>query len=75
LSDFPLSQELHSEGINLRYLGVVLQLLPQNDVDGRMSDLVRVFLLGEIVARVVKNEINALLRNSMMTWRMPMEAR
>ena len=40
-----------------------------------MSVAVRSFLMCEILARVIKNEINALLRDSMNRWKIPMEAR
>eukprot|EP00009_Paramoeba_aestuarina_P006633 CAMPEP_0201511216 /NCGR_PEP_ID=MMETSP0161_2-20130828/3700_1 /ASSEMBLY_ACC=CAM_ASM_000251 /TAXON_ID=180227 /ORGANISM="Neoparamoeba aestuarina, Strain SoJaBio B1-5/56/2" /LENGTH=399 /DNA_ID=CAMNT_0047906613 /DNA_START=89 /DNA_END=1288 /DNA_ORIENTATION=- len=73
LSQFPISQEMHSEGINLRYLGVVLSLIPIDEEV--MSFAVRSFIMCEILARVIKNEINALLRDSMSCWKIPMEAR
>uniref|UniRef100_A0A7S4K9F7 CLU central domain-containing protein n=1 Tax=Paramoeba aestuarina TaxID=180227 RepID=A0A7S4K9F7_9EUKA len=64
---------MHSEGINLRYLGVVLSLIPIDEEV--MSFAVRSFIMCEILARVIKNEINALLRDSMSCWKIPMEAR
>jgi len=73
LSSFPLSQELHSVGINLRYLGIILDYIPITGDE--MSIIVRSFILCEILARIIKNEINALLRDSMFRWQIPMEAR
>ena len=40
-----------------------------------MSTMARALLLCEIVARTIKNEINSLLRETMMKIRLPMEAR
>jgi len=63
-----LIQLIHSKGVNIRFLGVILRH------SQKMSGEFRAFLLCEVVARVVKNEIRALLREVMRKIRVPMEA-
>jgi len=72
MESFSVVRLLHSHGINVRYLGVVLkQIRIKSDP---MSTMARALLLCEIIARTIKNEINSLLRDTMMKIRLPMEA-
>ena len=72
LIEFPLGEKMHHEGINIRYLGLILANVPQEEEE--KYTVTRYFLLTMIAARVIKNEIRALLRQSMSKVRVPLEA-
>jgi len=74
LESFSVVRLLHSHGINVRYLGVVLGFLKSKTNDP-LSTMTIAFVLCEILARALKNEINSLLRETMRKIRLPMEAR
>eukprot|EP00005_Dracoamoeba_jomungandri_P001158 CAMPEP_0174259450 /NCGR_PEP_ID=MMETSP0439-20130205/8271_1 /TAXON_ID=0 /ORGANISM="Stereomyxa ramosa, Strain Chinc5" /LENGTH=540 /DNA_ID=CAMNT_0015343339 /DNA_START=1049 /DNA_END=2668 /DNA_ORIENTATION=- len=64
-STISLKQELHSWGINMRYLGLVYIKLTRAEWKERV--------LGEMVVRVAVGSCNVLLRNAMENIRLPTE--
>ena len=59
----PLSlvvQVLHSQGVNLRYLGSVLQYIPYSPE----FEVARLKLLAEMIARTLKNSIRERVMNA-----------
>ena len=65
--NFTLTKFLHKSGVNMRYLGLLLEALPE---DEELYNLVLV----EIVARIVKNRLREQMRKMMTKVKAPAEA-
>mmetsp|Transcript_45725 Transcript_45725/g.115084 ORF Transcript_45725/g.115084 Transcript_45725/m.115084 type:complete len:937 (+) Transcript_45725:35-2845(+) len=70
LANLRVSEILHSQGINIRYIGLVVQHVRVEEKFKVMKTL----LIAEAIARVIKNFIRAQLRQKMKKFRQPLEA-
>ena len=80
LSTFPkVSEIMHRAGVNVRYIGNVVQavdeLVGRKSKDPALVSAVIGALLAEAVARVVKNELNLLMREKAKELKLPLEVR
>ena len=53
LTKFPLTEILHSKGINIRYIGTLLHHIPNQPQNKALKQLIVV----EMIARVLKNQM------------------
>jgi len=71
LLSFSLTEFMHSRGINMRYLGLMLRHVRQEEERFKVATTV---IISEAIARVVKYFMRALLRRKMKQFTLPMEA-
>ena len=57
---FNLTQHMHREGINVRYVGVMLSSISEGT---HHNDVLRSYLITIVLARTIKNEMRELMRN------------
>ena len=70
LHKFPLTEAIHSKGICLRHIGLILY----NVRDEEEFKIVKIVLVIEAIARVLKNKLRGLLRRKMKSLKQPLEA-
>ena len=71
---FPLKQAIHTEGVNMRHMGFIVQTIRDEippETPGRVHALALVYI--EMCARSIRKEIQAIFRRQMKTLRVPLE--